>query len=62
MRGTIQLVAEADGSATRQIFDAELKASVPLIGRKIEEAAAPAVVAGIDGMEDLGQAWLTEQG
>jgi uncharacterized protein YndB with AHSA1/START domain len=62
MRGTIQLVAEAGGEATRQIVDAELKASVPLVGRKIEEAAAPAVMAGIDGMEDLGRDWLTRNG
>lgn len=58
MRGTIQLVPESGGSATRQIVDAELKASVPLIGRKIEEAAAPAVVAGLDGMEEIGRSWL----
>ena len=58
MRGTIQLVPDAGGGSTRQIVDAELKASVPLVGRKIEEAAAPAVVAGLDGMEDLGRGWL----
>ena len=60
MRGTIQLVPDAGGGATRQIVDAELKASVPLIGRKIEEAAAPAVLAGLDGMGDLGATWLAE--
>jgi uncharacterized protein YndB with AHSA1/START domain len=60
MRGTIQLVPETGGGSTRQVVDAVLKASVPLIGRKIEEAAAPAVVAGLDGMGDLGAAWLAE--
>ncbi|WP_020577280.1 DUF2505 domain-containing protein [Actinopolymorpha alba] len=59
MRGTIQLIPEAGGTATRQIVDAELKASVPLIGKKIEEAAAPAVIAGLDGMEELGRSWLS---
>ncbi len=58
MKGTIQLVPGAGGTSTRQIVDAELKASVPLVGRKIEEAAAPAVIAGLDGMEELGHAWL----
>jgi hypothetical protein len=58
LKGTIQLVPSSDGT-TRQIVDAELKASVPLIGRKIEEAAAPAVLAGLDGMEELGRTWLS---
>jgi hypothetical protein len=60
LRGTIQIVPESGGAATRQVVDAELKASVPLVGRKIEEAAAPAVLAGLDGMEELGRAWLAE--
>jgi len=60
LRGTIQLVPDTGGVSTRQIVDAELKASVPLIGRKIEEAAAPAVLAGLDGMGDLGATWLAE--
>lgn len=56
LRGTIELVM--DGAGTLQTVDAELKAAVPLIGRKIEEAALPAVIAGIDGMEQLGGEWL----
>ncbi|REF37573.1 uncharacterized protein DUF2505 [Thermasporomyces composti] len=58
LRGTIRLVPDSAG--TRQILDAELKASVPLIGKKIEEAAAPAVAAGLTGMEELGRQWLAE--
>lgn len=60
LRGTIQLVPDPAGGATRQILDAKLKASVPLVGKKIEEAAAPAVAAGLTGMEELGQDWLAE--
>jgi hypothetical protein len=56
LRGSIQL--SMDGPGTLQVVDAELKAAVPLIGRKIEEAALPAVIAGIDGMEQLGAEWL----
>ena len=59
MRGKIRLVP--DGSSTKQIVDADLKASVPIIGKKIEQAAAPAVMAGLDGMEDLGRDWLAEK-
>ncbi|MET9018912.1 DUF2505 domain-containing protein [Actinopolymorpha sp. NPDC004070] len=61
MRGKIRLVPDAGGSATKQIVDADLKASVPIIGKKIEQAAAPAVMAGLDGMEDLGRDWLASQ-
>ncbi|HEY8458305.1 MAG TPA: DUF2505 domain-containing protein [Actinopolymorphaceae bacterium] len=63
LRGTIRLVPDRDsgGTGTRQLIDAELKASVPLIGRKIEEAAAPAVLAGFDVMERVGNAWLAER-
>lgn len=56
LRGDIELTM--DGAGTLQTVHAELKASVPLVGRKIEEAALPAVVAGIDGMERLGAEWL----
>lgn len=56
LKGTITLTL--GGGGTTQVVDAELKASVPLIGRKIEEAAEPAVIAGIDGMEELGRDWL----
>ena len=55
LRGTIRL-ALADGG-TLQTVDARLKASVPMIGRKVEEAAAPAVVAGLDQMAEIGRTW-----
>lgn len=61
MRGKIRLVPDGGGSSTKQIVDADLKASVPIIGKKIEQAAAPAVMAGLDGMEDLGRDWLANQ-
>lgn len=57
LKGTITL--SLGGGGTQQVVDAELKASVPLVGRKIEEAAQPAVIAGIDGMEELGHDWLS---
>lgn len=57
LKGTITLAL--GGNGTQQIVDAELKASVPLLGRKIEEAAQPAVIAGIDGMRELGREWLS---
>jgi len=55
LRGTIRL-ALADGG-TLQTVEAKLKASVPMIGRKVEEAAAPAVIAGLDQMAEIGKTW-----
>jgi uncharacterized protein YndB with AHSA1/START domain len=60
MRGTMSLVP--DGSGTQQVVDVQIKASVPLIGRKIEEAAAPAVTMALDSQERLGREWLASRG
>jgi uncharacterized protein YndB with AHSA1/START domain len=61
LRGTMRLVPDSAGAGTRQILEAQLKASVPLVGKKIEEAAAPAVAAGLTGLEELGRTWLAER-
>jgi hypothetical protein len=37
-----------DAEGTHDHIDLKISASVPIIGRKIEEAAAPAVAAGVD--------------
>lgn len=58
-RGTMRLVAE--GGRTRQAVELEIKASIPLVGRKVEEAAAPAVVAALEVEEQLGGQWLSGQ-
>lgn len=56
LHGTVTLSLTSSG--TEQVVRAELKAAVPMIGGKIERAAEPAVIAGIDVLEDLGRDWL----
>ncbi|MDN5795564.1 MAG: DUF2505 domain-containing protein [Intrasporangium sp.] len=49
------------GTGTQLHIDGTLKASVPLIGRKIEKSAAPAIIDGIRSDGTLGRVWLSEQ-
>lgn len=57
MTGTLSL--SPDGTGTVEDVDGDLKASVPLIGGKIEKAAEPAVRSALRKEEQLGLAWLT---
>ena len=59
MRGTMKLVPS--GGGTLQVVDVVIKASVPIVGKKIEEAAAPAVRNALDGQEHLGREWLASR-
>lgn len=56
MTGTLR--ATASGSDTVMQLEGDLKARVPLIGGKIEQAAAPAIVAAIHTEADTGNAYL----
>jgi hypothetical protein len=56
MRGTIRLVPSgADISLI--VVDADFKAHVPLVGRKVEAFAAPIILGVIDAEEQTGKAW-----
>lgn len=57
--GTLRLVPENGGTTT--YVDGDLKASVPLIGGKIEKATEPALQAAIRVEERTGEAWLAER-
>lgn len=52
-------LAPVDGG-TVQTVDADLKASVPLLGGKLEKAAHPAITAGIRKEHRTAQAWLAQ--
>ncbi|MFS3128151.1 DUF2505 domain-containing protein [Nocardioides sp. Bht2] len=54
--GTRSLVADGDG--TRDVFEADAKAKVPLIGGKIEKLIAAKVVEGLRTEETVARAWL----
>ena len=60
MKGTITVVP--DGVAATVVVDAEFKANVPLVGRKVEGIAAPIIMSFIDAEEKTGQAWIAERG
>jgi hypothetical protein len=36
----------------------DLKVSIPLLGKKLEQSAAPAVLAGFDVQQKVGSDWL----
>jgi hypothetical protein len=39
----------------------ELKVAIPLLGRKLEEGAAPAVLAGYRTQQEVGDKWLAQR-
>lgn len=56
IKGTLRL--EPSGSGTVKVIDAELKANVPLIGGRLESAAAGPIITAIDVETDLLREWL----
>jgi hypothetical protein len=46
------------GPGTVATLTGELKVSIPLVGKKMEEAAAPAVLAGFRAQEKVAASWL----
>ena len=47
-----------DGDMTRQVVDGDLKASIPLVGAKVESLMLDAVTAALAVMERVGRDWL----
>jgi Protein of unknown function (DUF2505) len=56
MNGTIRLLPDGDSAATI-VVDADFKAHVPLVGKKVEGFAAPIILEIIDAEEATGKAW-----
>ena len=56
LAGTLSLAPAGGGSV--ESVDGDLKARIPLIGAKIEKAAAPAIESAIRVERETGQAWL----
>lgn len=59
MAGNVRLTPTASGS--NLALDAILKVSLPLIGKKLEQAAAPAVLAGFTTQQKVGNEWLSSR-
>lgn len=59
MKGRIRL--SEGGAGTVAELTGQLKVSIPLLGRKMEQASAPAVLAGFRKQEEVGRAWLSRK-
>jgi hypothetical protein len=55
-KGNQQLSTGGRGSVVD--VSGELKVAIPLLGRKLEESAAPAVMAGYRTQQEVGNRWL----
>jgi len=58
LRGRLRLAPGGRGTTVR--LTGELKVNVPLLGRKLEQSAAPAVLAGFRTQQTAGDRWLAE--
>jgi hypothetical protein len=56
LRGKLHLSPGGRGTTVR--LTGELKVNVPLLGRKLEQSAAPAVLAGFRTQQSAGDRWL----
>ena len=56
LNGRLQL--RPGGRGTTVDLTGELKVAIPLLGRKLEEGAAPAVLAGFRTQQRVGDRWL----
>ncbi|HET7475593.1 MAG TPA: DUF2505 domain-containing protein [Dermatophilaceae bacterium] len=54
-----QLSLRPEGAGSVESVDGDLKARVPLVGGKIESAAAPAIQAAIRVEQEVGTDWLS---
>ncbi len=56
LKGTLRLAP--GGKGTTVDLEGELKVAIPLLGRKLEASAAPAVMAGFRTQQKVGDRWL----
>jgi hypothetical protein len=60
LHGTLSLAPGGPGSV--ETIEGNLKASIPFLGGRVEEAAAPAVQSAIRVEGETGAVWLAEKG
>jgi hypothetical protein len=56
MRGRLELTPAGAGSVVQLTGD--LKVSIPLLGKKLEQSTAPTVLAGFRKQQEVGSRWL----
>ena len=59
MNGTMSI--RPGGAGTVLALQAELKVAIPLLGKKMEQAAAPAITSGFRTHQSVGSTWLADQ-
>ncbi len=59
MKGTMHLAAGGPGTVAD--LTGTLKVAVPILGRKLEQASAPAVLAGFRTQQKVGNEWLADR-
>lgn len=61
-RAQLAIDLRAGGRGTVVSFIGEFTIKVPLVGRSLEAKAAPALTAGFDVQQQVGDRWLAERG
>ena len=56
MKGRLDLIPAGAGSVVQLTGD--LKVSIPLLGKKLEQSTAPTVLAGFQRQQEVGRRWL----
>ena len=56
MKGAIELAAAGAGTVAE--LSGNLKVAIPILGKKLEQSAAPAILAGFRTQQKVGDAWL----
>jgi hypothetical protein len=56
MKGTIELAANGVGTVAE--LTGALKVAIPILGKKLEQSAAPAILAGFRTQQKVGDSWL----
>lgn len=59
MNGTVRLIPDGPDAA-HILIDADFRAHVPIVGKKVEGVAAPIILSVIDAEEATGRAWAAE--
>lgn len=59
MKGTATLAPTGTGSVVS--VTADLKVNIPLLGKKLEQSAAPAILEGLKIQETVGRDWLASR-
>ncbi|HEY5822185.1 MAG TPA: DUF2505 domain-containing protein [Propionibacteriaceae bacterium] len=57
LKGQMRLVP--GGRGTTVTLTGELKVAIPLLGKKLEQSSAPAVLAGFNTQQEVGNRWLS---